>query len=221
MNLKEFQRTVLAQYANSTRLKKILEQFNICVDPKLDIDKFFLNVFDLDTCNDYGLKIWARIVAAPRTVKVFNVDFFGFQGTELKPFNEGVFYSGKRTSDAYTMGSEAWRQMIYFKAMVNIMNTTLPEINSILWKFFDIMGNTDGDVYAQELSPMHMRIVFRFLLTPIERAIFRTYGTLIRPAGVGMEFYEILYDVFGFQGSDLRPFNQGQFFMGPVDISNY
>ena len=217
MEKNEFERTILSQYSNSPRLISLLEGFNNRVDPRKDIDKFYNEVFNLDTCGTYGLDVWGVIVAAPRTVFIDSTDFFGYEDTTFEPFNVAPFYSGVMTPNTYRMEDEAYRRMIYFKAMVNIMNTSLPSMNRILYEFFQRMGRPETtDVYAQRTGVMEMRVVFRFSLTPIEKAIFRTYGTLIRPGGVGINYYEIPLETFGFQGSELRPFNQGIFFSGEL-----
>lgn len=209
----EFLKTILSQYANSAKLVAILEGANIRIDPKADIDEFFVREHDLDTCGTHGLDVWGIIVGAPRSVEVKADDYLGYLGSRLQPFNQAPFFNGRRASEIYRLENEAYRQLIYFKAMANIINTTLPEIDRALWRFFEIRGQR-GDVYSQETGVMTMRVVFRFELTPVERAIFRTYGGLLRPAGVGIDFLEIPENTFGFLGSDLRPFNEGFYFTG-------
>ena len=217
MEQNEFERTILSQYANSTNIIRLLDRVNKCIDPKIDVDRFYDIVHNLDTCDSFGLDVWGIIVAAPRTVKVYEDDWLGFEGSLLQPFNQAPFYAGKRATQSFTMGDEAYRQMIYFKAMINISASTIPDIDRALWHFFQAMGNP-GDVYTQRTGIMHMRVVFRFSLTPVERAIFRTYGGLLRPGGVGMDYYEIPVETFGFQGSELMPFNQGIFYAGLINF---
>lgn len=212
MKQTEFEKTILAQYANSSRMLQILGRFNNAVDPLMDIDNFYTEVFDLDTCGTYGLDVWGVIVAAPRTIAVDDTDYFGFKDSELFPFDQAPFFNTAPTTHNVELGNRAYRRLIYYKAMVNIMSTTLPNINAALWRLFEGAAGED-DIYVQEHTQgvMTMRIIFRFSLTPLDRAILRTYGYLLRPAGVGLKIYEIPKEVFGFQGSDLHPFDQAPF----------
>lgn len=215
MILEEFERTILVQYANANRLLYLLRGMNNTIDPRVDIDNIFREELDLDTCGTHGLDVWGIIVAAPRTVIIDDEDYFGYQGTGFMPFNNDRFYTGKLRGTVYRLENEAYRRMIYFKAMANIMKTTIPNINTALKAFF--ADRPENEIaYVQQTDVMHMRIVFGFNLTPVERAIFRTYGYLLRSAGVGIRFIEIPFDTFGFMGSELQPFNQGTFYAGNI-----
>lgn len=215
MKTSDFQRTILVQYANAETLLEILGAMNCTIDPEIDINEQFAREIDLDTCGTHGLDVWGIIVAAPRTIAVESTDYFGFRDSTLQPFDQAPFCNGKRVSEIYRLENTAYRRLIYFKAMINIMSTTLPNIDAILRMYF---RGKEGrwDVYSQEIGLMKMRVVFRFMLTPVERAIFRTYGNMMRPGGVGIEFREIPYETFGFLGSDLLPFNVGTFYNGAI-----
>lgn len=217
MNTEDFQRTILSQYSNSHSIVDLLERFNYRVDPEIDIDEYWVQVHNLDTCGTFGLDVWGIIVGAPRTIEVDAQDYFGFHGTNWQPFNTARFYTGKLATNVFTLSNDAYRKLIYFKAAINIMQTTMPEIDRILISYFNSTRPQESqwDLYSQETGVMKMRVVFRFRLTPIERAIFRTYGvTKMRPGGVMLEFVEIPYETFGFLGSRLQPFNVGTFYSG-------
>lgn len=213
MKQEEFEKTILSQYSNSVKMLYLLDRLNNAVDPEVDIQRFYDEVFNLDTCGTYGLKVWGRIVAAPPTIDVDETDYLGFDGQDLHPFDNAPFYGERPATTTVVLGNELYRRLIYFKAYVNIMQTTLPEIDKALWMLFGQNLEAGADIYTQEHveGVMTMRIIFRFTLTEMERAILRTYGYLLRPGGVGLKVYEIPYDVFGFAGSDLRPFDQGTF----------
>ena len=213
MQLEEFKKTILSQYSNAFKMIYLLERFNDAIDPEKDLKRFYDDVFNLDTCGAYGLKVWGRIVAAPQTIDVEETDYLGFDGQELSPFDNAPFYGEQPAMQTVTIGNELYRRLIYFKAYVNIMQTTLPEIDKALWMLFGDSRGPKDDIYTQEHieGVMTMRIIFRFSLSAIERAILRTYGYLLRPGGVGLKLYEIPYNIFGFQGSDLLPFDQGTF----------
>lgn len=216
MITEEFQRAVLAQYTNSERLYGLLESLNYTIDPRIDIEKFFTEIFDLDTCGSYGLDVWARIVAAPRAVTVFGKDYFGFRCTRLHPFNQRPFYNGQRNAKAVELDLETRRALIYFKAACNIVQTTEAEINRLFWEYFDIR-KIPGEVIVSEIAPMTIRVLFRFKVPAVDRAIFRLYGRLLKPGGVEMVYHEISGKTFGFAGSGLLPFGQGRFFRGAIN----
>lgn len=215
MKHKDWQRTILAQYANREIMLKILHGINVTVDPYKDIDGIFVNELDLDTCGTHGLDVWGVIVAAPRTIIVRDDDYFGFWGTELKPFDEGPFWNGKKGYYAHRLENSAYRKLIYFKGMANIMKTTIPRMNELLRFYFE--GREGAwDAYVQNTGVMTMRVVLRMTLTPVERAIFATYGHWIRPAGVGMSIREIPYETWGFNEGKLRPWNDGTYYNGAI-----
>lgn len=213
MDTKEFQKTILAQYANSTILLKLLESMNITIDPMADIDKIFLHELDLDTCGTHGLDVWGIIVAAPRVIYLESDEYFGYKGSLLQPFNSAPFYYGDTKYNTHTLSNEAYRKLIYFKAACNIVHTTLPRIAELLRMIFSHKTGR-WDVYVLETGVMTMRVVLRMTLSPVERAILRTYGPLLRPGGVGIEFRELPYELFGYDGQKLQPFNTAPFYLG-------
>ncbi len=218
----DFERTILSQYSNSGKLISLLQKFNDQVDPRMDIEKFYQEVFNLDTCGEYGLDVWGRIVAAPRTIEIETTDYFGFDGQELLPFDQAPFYENEPITETVILRGDAYRKLIYFKAYCNIIHTTLPNIDKALWMLFGDNRAPNEDMYAQEYNEgvMTMRFIFRFALSPLERGILRKYGGLLRPAGVWLKVYEIPYDVFGFDDSDLQPFDQGTFWNGSIGEVN-
>jgi hypothetical protein len=109
------------------------------------------------------------------------------------------------------LNDTAFRTLIFLKAAANIGNATLPSIKEILTKLFD------DPVLVMNIGEMKVRIVFTFYLTAYQRALFREYGILNLGGGVGFEYYQIdPQGTFGFDGSELQPFNQGIF--QPYDI---
>lgn len=216
MITQEFQKTILSQYSNSTNMLAILERFNIAVDPSADIEKFFVEVFDLDTCGEYGLKVWGTIVAAPRGVRVVRPNYFGFRRTGFQPFNQKPFFNGQRNAEEIQLDTELYRALIYFKAAANIMNTTIPEINRLLWQYFDIRG-IQGECWAEEVGTMKIRVLFRFNIPYVDRAIFRTYGHLLRPGGVKFVYNAIWGKTFGFNGvGNVESFGHGKYYDGAI-----
>lgn len=213
---KDFQEVILSQYSTPPKLLGILESFGVTVDPSRDIYNFYTEIFDLDTCNDWGLHIWGVIVQAPRAIFLLPDDFFGFRKTGFSPFNNDPFYNGQVSNNQIVLEREAYRALIYFKAMANIMSTRTPEMLKVLRKFFEIRGYK-GQVSIFETGTMEISIRVGFTLNEIDRAILRIYWPFIRPGGVDMKIHEIDADnTFGFYGTGYQPFNQGVFYNGSV-----
>ena len=58
--------TIYAQYVNSTSLRSLIDTFNASVAPEDWIDTFYDLVFNIETCGDYGLMCWGKIVDVER-----------------------------------------------------------------------------------------------------------------------------------------------------------
>jgi hypothetical protein len=200
------QETIQSQYAASPKIRALVAAFARRVDPNADIGLFFKKIFDLDTAEGMGLDIWGAIVGIGRIVEIEVADAFGFLGGLLNNFDNGPFYSPGATN-FYRLNDEAYRKLIYFKAMANISGSEIPALNTHLAYLYG-----GSRVYALETGVMEIRIVFEHYLEPYELAIFRNYSLLARGAGVGWGWYQIdPAGTFGFDGSGLQPFGQGVF----------
>jgi hypothetical protein len=198
-------RTIQSQYGASPHIIGIVEAAAKQLDPTGDIKTFYDKVFNPLTAEGVGLDIWGRIVGASRYLTVDNEEFFGFYGSQLNPFNQSPFFVSGDT-DRFRLTDSAYRDLIFLKAAANIGTATLPSIKEILSALFE------KPVLVMNIGEMKIRIVFTFYLSAYQRALLREYGVLNVGAGVGMEYYQIEpQNTFGFNGSDLQPFNQGIF----------
>lgn len=199
--------TILSQYDHSTRILALLEAFEAQVDPYYDIVGFYNTVFNPKTAIGFGLDIWGRIVGTSRLLEIPGTpNPFGFLGSGANTFNNGPFYNTE-VSTSYTLSDEAFRLLVFMKAGINITDGTLKSLNRILSIFF----GSRGSVFVLHTGTMHIRFVFRFLLTNYEKSMFEQSNVLPVPAGVGFDFYEVPLDTFGFAGSELQNFNNGTF----------
>src|SRR4051812_42839886 len=62
--------TVISQYANSPILDTLVQNINESIDPTVNIDAFFDNMWNIDTAIGYGLDVWGRILGVSRTLAV-------------------------------------------------------------------------------------------------------------------------------------------------------
>lgn len=176
--------TVISQYANSPVLTKILENFYECVDLQANFDAFFNLIWNVQTAVGYGLDVWGRIVGVSRVIPVQSTDFFGFTDGTVEsglPFNQAPFFNGVGTTSNYPLTDDAFRLLIYAKALTNISDGSIKSVNQILLTLFPARGNC----YVVDGLDMTLTYTFDFVLTPVELGIVSLPGIL--PKSVGVE----------------------------------
>lgn len=180
-----WQETIISQYANSETLLGIIATFAEAIDQQVNIDSFYDNLWNIATCQGYGLDVWGRIVVVNRTLQVSS-RYFGFNEglPDYDPFNTSPFYSGQQTTTSFTLSDDAFRTLILAKALHNICYGSIPGINAILQLLFP--GR--GPCYVQDNEDMTMTYVFGFTPTPVELAIIETSNVLPRPTGVAVKY---------------------------------
>jgi len=202
--------TLLSQYANSDEMARLIEGFNTEVDPAAEIAEFHRKVFDPATAVDWGLDCWGDIVAIARTVTLEgNNEAFGFDGSDLNPWDQAPFYAVQAT-DNYVLADRAYRFLVFLKAAVNLTDGSLADINRLLAWLFEGRGT----IAALHVGTMHMRFLVRFVMEPFEQAIMQSEDVPPKPSGVLFDWYYVPEPTFGFDGSNLHPFNQGAFAPG-------
>lgn len=131
----------------------------------------------------------------------------------MTPFGQAPFYAGEPATSNYALSDDAYRTLILAKALANICDGSARAINQLLLNLFPGRGNayvTDGGEVSTFFgfaegspssagfgqapfysgggtfasAPMTMTYVFKFQLTPVERAIVEQSGVLPTPAGV-------------------------------------
>jgi hypothetical protein len=146
--------TVIAQYSGSPHLDAIIDSFNDAIDPSADITAFYNYVWNIQTAQGYGLDVLGRIVGVSR---VFNIPTFG----------------------TFNLSDDAFRTLIYAKALSNICDGSVRAINAILMLLFPNVG----DCYVADHFDMTMQYQLAFTPTPLQSAILAS-DIMPRPAGV-------------------------------------
>lgn len=212
-----WQDTILAQYANSPRLLQLIQNFSQYVDQTANMDNFFDLIWNIDTAVGYGLDVWGRIIGVSRTLKVGTAQYFGFEEAlpGSQPWNQGTWYAGSPVTQNFNLTDDAYRTLLFAKALFNICDGSIPAINQLLLNLFPGRGNCyvqEGagteDTYfgfvegglvnyrgwnqapfysGEELTSMTMEYVFDFALTPVEQAIISQSDVLPTPCGVTAE----------------------------------
>ena len=202
---------VISQYAASPRILALLVKQAALLDPGKDLMLWYDGIFNPRTAEGVGLDIWGRIVGIGRKLWVENTEFFGFHGQNLQNFDQAPFWIQSLSSGQVDLTDEAFRFLIFYKAMANIGESTMQAVNDFLNDLFK-EEHGSGSCYVLEVAPMELRAVFTFYLTSFEVSLLKQYGLLDRPAGVLFNWYQ--YDpseLFSFAGQELQNFDNGVF----------
>ncbi|MBA3225010.1 DUF2612 domain-containing protein [Salmonella bongori] len=206
--------TILTQYSASKKLLSIIDTFNQAVSLDDFTDEFIKKVWDLTTCETFGLDMWGKIVGVSRyIVAPIDSDSFGFSEADdaspyyPTPFNDSPFYGGVQETTNVRLGDDAYRTLIFCKAFTNISVATIPEIN----RFLKILFYQRGSAYCVNYRDMTIGMTFEFELAPYEESILTSYDVTPVPSGVLVNIRQIVSPYFGFS-NDAYPFNDGTFY---------
>lgn len=151
-------------------------------------DRFVSEILDFNTCVPSALDYyWGKILKISRT---------------FTDENDNVF----------TLTDDQFREVIKIRAFGTTWDGTISTMNLFLKQVFGSRGN----VYMWDRQDMTAQIyVFAFRLEDWEKYLFLNKDILPRCAGVLTNIYELTTDtLFGFEGTEYLPFNQGVFWTG-------
>lgn len=206
--------TILTQYSASKKLLSIIDTFNQAINLDDFTDDFISKVWDLTTCETFGLDMWGKIVGISRYINApIESSSFGFSEADdaspdyPTPFNDSPFFGGMQETTNVRLGDDAYRTLIFCKAFTNISIATIPDIN----KFLKILFYQRGRAYCVNYRDMTIGITFEFELAPYEESILTNYEVTPVPSGVLVNINQVVSPYFGFS-SDAYPFNDGTFY---------
>ncbi|AKM48185.1 DUF2612 domain-containing protein [Edwardsiella sp. EA181011] len=208
--------TILTQYSASKSLLSIIDTFNQAVSLDDFTDEFINRVWDLTTCESFGLDMWGKIVGVSRYIKAsIDSDSFGFSEADdgsdgyPSPFNDQPFYAGLQETETVRLSDNAYRTLILCKAFSNISIATIPDVN----RFLTMLFKGRGRCYCINYKEMTMGITLEFHLEPFEISILQNYEVTPIPSGVLLRINQIVPPYFGFT-EEAYPFNDGTFYRG-------
>lgn len=181
----DLKQCLLWQYNNSQALRNLLNaKQNWYTQNHAQFWKnWYDNVFNIDTADDFGLAVWGQILKFSRNVTA----------------KDGTLHY--LTREQYRLILKG--QMIKFG-----MGASAYDVN----KWISIVFAGKGNAYCVDSYDM-TSIPFVFRSVPDDEIgwLLGNIDFFPRPAGVGYEVRVIPDTVFGFNGSHLKPFNQGVF----------
>lgn len=202
-------KALLWQHDNAEGLKTLLQRKQEWyeVNQTQFWEDWYTNVFDLDTANDFGLAVWARILNIPLQVRVEGdvlKDAFGF-GTNHKNFENGNF--ARAEAGDIPLTTEQQRLVLKLRYFQITSRGAIPEINEWLASLF----GSQGTVFVVDSNDMEFATYF-FSFQPDSQLAFilEKYDLLPRPAAVGIKYQVQVKPSFGFGVNHLN-FNNGNF----------
>lgn len=181
----DLKQCLLWQYTNSEVLRNlIVAKENWYKENQAQFwQNWYDNIFNINTANDFGLAVWGQILNFSRNVTA----------------KDGTLHYLTR---------EQYRLILKGQLLKFGMGASAKDINDWLATVFE----GKGQCYCVDKLDM-TAIPFVFSGVPSEEIgwLLGNIDFFPHPAGVGYEVRVIPNDVFGFNGSELQPFNQGVF----------
>ena len=158
----------------------------------------------------YGIHFNHRLKERNRAIRKTIADIQTASGVFLDWWGERVGVSRYlKVKDEYVrFDDDYYRFLLSYRAICNISDSTAATMNRTLSML------TSQRVFVVDYQDMSIQsIVVVGNISDLQAQILETYGLLNRPAGVLTNFLIIYPDdkIFGFDGQELHPFDQGVF----------
>lgn len=207
----DLMRAILWEYNKAGNLQALLTAKQAWYDENQE--GFWLNwlvdVFDLRTANEFGLKVWSIILGLDLFVNSppdsMSKPTIGFDSSFYKNFDRGNFsnFSGSGTNNLSLEIKRLALQLRYFQL---VSSGTVPETNRMLAYLFA----SYGQVYLLDGLNMTQTYVFRFAIPSALAYLLDNFDILPRPAAVGSRYIDATKHYFGFADYGLN-FDRGNF----------
>ena len=171
-----------SQYAHAPRMNAVGKILQDEIDATDQLEEIAGQVADVETAKGVFLDWWGKRIGIDRYIKV--------------------------KDDYVRFDDDYFRFLLLYRAVCNVSDSTCATMNRMLSLL------TSTRVFVVDYGDMSLNsVVIIGSITEIQAQILQTYGLLNRPAGVMANFLIIYPDeeIFGFEGSDLLPFDQGVF----------
>jgi hypothetical protein len=148
------------------------------------------NVFDLRTCNQFGITVWAIILGIPISIiqggNGNTTDVWGFGPDTIggTPNGNQNFFNGNFSAtqtEQYNFTLQEQRIILQLRYRQMIARGTIPEVNKI---FADILVPVYGSMYLVDQGNMVGRWVIPGGISAFLSFIFENFDLIPRPAGV-------------------------------------
>jgi len=196
--------SLLWQYNEAETLQSILQQKQDWYDLNFSQfwDDWYNDVFNLQTANNFGLSVWAKILDVsfalpPQPTRDNNV--FGFGEFNSNFFNSNFSPTG---GDDNSLSTEQKRLVLQLTYLKYTSRGTVPDINKILTSYFGFK--------AYILDNFNMTgnyVIFKQQVNEQDLEIIKDYDLIPRPSGVGIEYRTVTGNEFGFDPYGMNFYN--------------
>ncbi|WP_416775998.1 DUF2612 domain-containing protein [Xenorhabdus budapestensis] len=190
-------RAILWQYENAPKLNTLahrkaadFEHSNVAF-----WHHWYRDVFNIDTANDFGLAVWARILDVSLGIDVAPSDKTKTGiGFDKKRNFKGNF---RRNSDYILQLTTGQKRLIIRMRYFNLTQSpTVVNINTFLERFF---WRDDSKVFVLDpLDMTYMYYVFNYNPDEHLRVLLENFDLMPRPSGVGVKYRVVTKKAFGF-----------------------
>ena len=177
------------QYDKADRLNSIIQNQQIFFDENVKAfwDDYRNNIFNLQTCDTFGLTVWGIIL-----------------GVERPAYLDG--------STLITFTDEGYRTLLRARIMLMDMKADMASINRYIAFLFE-----GRPVAVYDNLNMTISYYFGFELTDEEAALIAIDGVLPRPTGVeAIALTSEAQEIFGFSGQQLGQLDNSVFIEEPA-----
>lgn len=216
---------ILWQYNTATSLQSLLTQKQTWYD--VNQQQFWLdwynNVFNLQTCNDFGLSVWSYILNIPLFLQP-DLDsgrpLWGFSDWTSTPINDYVnFQNGNfaTNNQIITLNTEEQRLILKLRYFKLTSRGDIVTTNKQLNLAFQACYGTGNTCWILDGLKMFIVAVFNFNIPRQMRYVLVNYDLIPRSAGVGIEYRVLTDAIWGFSDwtsipiNDYVNFNNGGF----------
>lgn len=209
---------ILWQYEQAERLIGLVNVIQAGYD-KLNTDfwqNWYRDVFNIDTANDFGLSVWARILNLPLAHKIGAgepKDSWGLSEERLN-FQKGANFA-RGTGENLQLTTDQIRLIVRTRYFALTHRPTLKNINEHLDRYY-----SKGKDKVYVVDPMDMTFLIYTFTFQIDNALhylLENLDILPRPMGVGVRVNIISEPSFGV-GPERIAFDQG---VGFGDIEGF
>lgn len=165
------------------------------------------DVFDLNTANDFGLRVWSEILDiqlfATNQPSPANYPSFGFDSDTNRNFDNSNF--AVDSNQSFLLSTEQRRIILKLRFFQLVTRCAIPEINRFLSYIFGRVN-----IYALDGNDMTMRYVNTERIAPELRRAIVELDLLPRPAGVEIIYVDGSLESWGFDDGS-QNFDNGNF----------
>lgn len=193
---------------------KLILHFGHRLRPGDDLALLYQKWLDIDTAEGVGLDHNGEILGIDRLIEIpfDETQTFGFYGSGRQGFGQAPFSPHPENGFFIDkLDDPHFRRLIWFISVANRSNDSAADINRLFR--IGLGFRVRKRVGVIDLNEMRFRILVQYDASPLDLAIIRKMARIVKPVGVRYDLYKSWRPetTFGFNGSELQPFNQGTF----------